>query len=144
MDKNSDQQKYNKSEQKLLKKIQANILDIIDPKNEIDDYMKSVEKYQKRVGVQSELLADLKERNLTKLLNLMESKYGIKMGNDNEHVSIDHWIEMYTTKKTGVIHPKPSSNKGSLFAKMKKRFTGTSKRGGRSKNKTRRKKKIRK
>lgn len=35
MDKSSDQQKYNKSEQKLLKKIQANILDIIDPKNEI-------------------------------------------------------------------------------------------------------------
>jgi hypothetical protein len=140
MSKDSNELKYNTSEERLLERIQDNIYNIQDPKRGINDSIESVKKYQKRLGMESELLIFLeKTKDNKKLLSSLKNDYNIKIRfrNDANDVTIDNWISAYTTKHSGVYRPKTTSGKKNLFSSLKSRFTGTSKRGGRYKKRTR-------
>ena len=140
MSKDSNERKYNTSEEILLERIQDNIKNIEDPKKGIAVSIESVKKYQKRVDIESELLGVLeKNKDNKKLLNSLKNDYNIKIqfrGYDKD-VTIDNWISAYTTKHSGIYRPKTTSSKKSLFSSLKSRFTGASKRGGRYKKRTR-------
>jgi len=140
MSKDSNERKYNTSEERLLERIQDNIYNIQDPKKGINDSFESVKKYQKRVGIESELLGVLeKTKDNKKLLNSLKNDYNIKIRfrNHPNDVTIDNWISAYTTKHSGIYRPKTTSSKKGVFSSLKSRFTGSSKRGGRYKKRTR-------
>lgn len=140
MSKDSNELKYNTSEERLLERIQDNIYNIQDPKKGINESIESVKKYQKRVGIESKLLDVLeKNKDNKKLLIGLRDNYNIKIqfrGYDKD-VTIDNWISAYTTKHSPIYRPKTASIKKSLFSSLKSRFTGASKRGGRYKKRTR-------
>lgn len=140
MSKDSNERKYNTSEERLLERIQDNIYNIQYLKRGINDSIESVKKYQKRVGIESELLSILeKTKDNKKLLNSLKNDYNIKIRfrNDPNDVTIDNWISAYTTKHSGIYRPKTTSSKKGFFSGLKSRFTGASKRGGRYKKRTR-------
>jgi hypothetical protein len=140
MSKDSNERKYNTSEERLLDRIQDNIYNIQDPKKGINDSIESVKKYQKRVGIESELLVFLdKTKDNEKLLNGLKNDYNIKIqfrGYDKD-VTIYNWISAYTIKHSPIYRPKTTSGKKSFLSSLKSRFTGTSKRGGSYKKRTR-------
>jgi len=140
MSKDSNERKYNTSEERLLERIQDNIYNIQDPKKGINESIESVKKYQKRVGVESELLIFLENtKDNKKLLSSLKNDYNIKIrfrGYDKD-VTVDNWISAYTIKNSPIYRPKTTSGKKSLFSSLKSRFTGASKRGGRYKKRTR-------
>ena len=143
MSKDSNERKYNTSEERLLERIQDNIYNIQDPKKGIAESIESVKKYQKRVGIESKLLGVLeKTKDNKKLLNSLKNDYNIKIRfrNYTNNVTIDNWISAYTTKHSGIYRPKNTSSKKKFFFNLKSRFT--SKRGGRYKKKTRKQRRL--